>query len=57
MGYVNVLVPKGFPCAMGECSAPPNSTDTLAAYDGLPAGLKARLADATATHDWITSTS
>src|SRR6185436_987624 len=52
MGYVNVLVAKKVPVRDGKALGATEFTDTQAAYEGLPADLKAKLAHATATHDW-----
>lgn len=52
MGYVNVLVAKKVPMRNREPLGRTEFTNTLAAYDDLPAEIKASLADATATHDW-----
>ena len=52
MGYVNVLVAKKVPMREGRPLGGTEFTDTRAAYDDLPAGIKARLSGATATHDW-----
>jgi len=52
MGYVNVLVAKQVPVRDGRVLGATEFTDTQAAYEDLPADLKAKLANATATHDW-----
>lgn len=52
MGYVNVLAAKMVPVRNGVVLGGTEFTDTQAPYDDLPAGVKERLADATATHDW-----
>jgi taurine dioxygenase len=52
MGYVNVLVAKKVPVRDGKVLGATEFTDTQAAYEDLPADVKARLAGATATHDW-----
>ncbi|OGA09919.1 MAG: taurine dioxygenase [Betaproteobacteria bacterium RIFCSPLOWO2_02_64_14] len=52
MGFVNVLVAKKVPVRNGKVLGATEFANTQAAYEDLPAGVKARLADATATHDW-----
>jgi taurine dioxygenase len=52
MGYVNVLVAKKVPVRDGKVLGATEFTNTQAAYDDLPAGIKTRLAGATALHDW-----
>lgn len=51
-GFVNVLVAKKVPVRDGKVLGATEFTNTRAAYDDLPTEIKARLADATATHDW-----
>ena len=52
MGYVNVLVAKKVPVRDGKVLGATEFTDTQAAFEDLPPDVKARLAGATATHDW-----
>jgi taurine dioxygenase len=52
MGYVNVLVAKQVPVRDGKPLGATEFANTRAAYDDLPGEIKARLAHATATHDW-----
>jgi taurine dioxygenase len=51
-GFVNVLVAKKVPVRDGKVLGATEFANTQAAYDGLPADMKAKLAGATATHDW-----
>ncbi len=51
VGFVNVLVAHQVPMRDGQALGATEFTNTQAAYDDLPADLKARLANATATHD------
>lgn len=51
-GFVNVLVAKKVPSRNGKPLGGTEFANTQAAYDDLPAEVKAKLADATATHDW-----
>ena len=51
-GFVNVLVAHRVPTRDGRVLGGTEFTNTQAAYDDLPAGVKAKLADATAIHDW-----
>jgi len=51
VGFVNVLVAHQVPMRDGQALGATEFTNTQAAYDDLPADLKARLADATASHD------
>jgi taurine dioxygenase len=51
-GFVNVLVAKKVPSRNGKPLGGTEFANTRAAYDDLPAEVKVRLADATATHDW-----
>jgi taurine dioxygenase len=52
MGYVNVLVAHKVPARDGRTLGGTAFADTQAAYEGLSADIKQRLATATATHDW-----
>ena len=52
VGFVNVLVAKQVPMRNGRPLGATAFTNTQAAYDDLPADVKARLANATALHDW-----
>src|SRR5687768_1936154 len=52
VGFVNVLVAKKVPIRDGKPLGATEFANTQAAYDGLPAEVKAKLANATATHDW-----
>jgi len=52
MGYLNVLVAKKVPIRNGRVLGATEFANTQAAYDGLPADIKAKHANATATHDW-----
>jgi taurine dioxygenase len=52
MGFVNVLVAKKVPVRDGRPLGATEFANTQAAYDDLPGEVKARLANATATHDW-----
>ena len=52
VGFVNVLVAKKVPMRDGKPLGGTEFTNTQAAYDDLPADVKTRLFDATATHDW-----
>jgi alpha-ketoglutarate-dependent taurine dioxygenase len=52
VGFVNVLVAKKVPMRDGKPLGGTEFTNTQAAYDDLPADVKTKLADATATHDW-----
>jgi taurine dioxygenase len=51
-GFVNVLVAHKVPVRDGKPLGGTAFTNTQAAYEGLPASLKAKLANATAMHDW-----
>ena len=51
VGFVNVLVAHKVPMRDGQALGATEFTNTQAAYDDLPADLKTRLADATASHD------
>lgn len=51
-GFVNVLVAHRVPIRDGRVLGGTEFANTQAAYDDLPAGVKAKLADATAIHDW-----
>ncbi len=51
VGFVNVLVAHRVPMRDGQALGATEFTNTQAAYDDLPDDLKARLADATASHD------
>ena len=51
VGFVNVLVAHQVPMRDGTALGATEFTNTQAAYDDLPAELKTRLADATASHD------
>ena len=51
VGFVNVLVAHKVPMRDGQALGATEFTNTQAAYEDLPADLKARLANATATHD------
>jgi taurine dioxygenase len=51
-GFVNVLVAKKVPVRDGKVLGATEFANTQAAYEGLPADIKAKLAGATATHDW-----
>ena len=51
-GFVNVLVAKKVPVRNGKPLGATDFANTQAAYVDLPAELKAKLADATAIHDW-----
>ena len=50
-GFVNVLVAHKVPMRDGKPLGATQFVNTQAAYDGLPADVKAKLAGATATHD------
>lgn len=50
-GFVNLLVAHAVPVRDGQVLGATQFADTRAAYDALPADVKTRLADATATHD------
>ena len=52
VGFVNVLVAKKVPVRNGKTLGATEFTNTQAAYEDLPAEVKAKLANATATHDW-----
>lgn len=52
MGFVNVLVAKKVPVRNGRALGATEFANTQAAYADLPADLKTKLANATATHDW-----
>ena len=52
VGFVNVLVAKKVPVRNGKPLGATEFTNTQAAYDDLPADVKTKLANATATHDW-----
>jgi taurine dioxygenase len=52
VGFVNVLVAKKVPERDGKKLGATEFANTQAAYEGLPADVKRKLADATATHDW-----
>src|SRR4030095_1517654 len=52
MGYLNVLVAKKVPVRNGQVLGATEFANTQAAYDDLPADIKAQLANAIATHDW-----
>ena len=51
-GFVNVLVAHKVPMRDGKPLGGTDFTNTQAAYDDLPAEIKARLANASALHDW-----
>ena len=51
VGFVNVLVAHKVPMRDGQALGATEFTNTQAAYEDLPADLKERLANATATHD------
>jgi len=51
-GFVNILVAYAVPVRDGKVLGATEFTNTRAAYDGLPADIKARFADATAVHDY-----
>ena len=51
-GFVNVLVAHKVPTRDGKVLGGTEFTNTQAAYEGLPASVKAKLANATALHDW-----
>lgn len=51
VGFVNVLVAHRVPVRDGKPLGATEFANTRAAYDDLPADIKTRLADATATHD------
>jgi taurine dioxygenase len=51
-GFVNVLVAHKVPMRDGKPRGGTEFTNTHAAYDDLPAGIKTKLADAVALHDW-----
>ncbi len=52
VGFVNVLVAHQVPVRDGKPLGATDFTNTQAAYDDLPATVKAQLANATALHDW-----
>ena len=52
VGFINVLVAKKVPVRNGKALGATEFTNTQAAYEGLASELKAKLANATATHDW-----
>src|SRR5262245_19556403 len=52
MGYLNVLVAKKVPGRNGRVLGATEFANTQGAYDDLPADIKAKLENATATHDW-----
>ena len=52
MGFVNVLYGVKVPVRDGRVLGGTEFADMRAAYDGLPADIKVRLADATVTHDF-----
>jgi taurine dioxygenase len=52
VGFVNVLVAKKVPARDGKPLGGTEFTNTQAAYADLPADMKTKLANATATHDW-----
>lgn len=51
-GFVNVLVAHKVPVRDGQVLGGTEFANTQAAYDDLPAGIKTKLANATAMHDW-----
>ncbi len=51
VGFVNVLAAKTVPMRDGRPLGATDFTNTQAAYDDLPAGIKSKLATATAMHD------
>jgi len=51
-GFVNVLVAKKVPSRHGKPLGGTEFANTRAAYNDLPAEVKAKLEGATATHDW-----
>ena len=51
-GFVNVLVAHKVPMRNGQALGGTEFANTQAAYDDLPADVKAKLADAVAIHDW-----
>jgi taurine dioxygenase len=52
VGFANVLVAKKVPVRNGQPLGATEFANTQAAYDDLPGTIKAKLASATATHDW-----
>lgn len=52
VGFVNVLVAKKVPMRDGKPLGATEFTNTQTAYEELPGEVKARLAHATALHDW-----
>lgn len=52
VGFVNVLVAHKVPSRNGRPLGGTEFTNTQAAYEDLPADVKAKLANATAVHDW-----
>jgi taurine dioxygenase len=52
MGFVNVLYGVKVPVRDGKILGATEFSNMHAAYDGLPEGIKTRLADATVTHDF-----
>jgi taurine dioxygenase len=52
VGFVNVLVAHKVPTRDGKPLGATEFTNTRAAYDDLPDAVKAKLANATAMHDW-----
>jgi taurine dioxygenase len=52
VGFVNVLVAKRVPVRDGEVLGATEFANTQAAYEDLPPEIKAKLSNATATHDW-----
>jgi taurine dioxygenase len=52
VGFVNVLVAKQVPVRDGKALGATEFANTQSAYDDLPQEIKARLSEATATHDW-----
>ncbi len=52
VGFVNVLVAHKVPVRDGKPLGATDFTNTQAAYEDLPAAVKAQLANATALHDW-----
>ena len=52
VGFVNVLVAEQVPVRNGRVLGATEFANTQAAHEELPQSIKARLAHATATHDW-----
>jgi taurine dioxygenase len=52
VGFVNVLFAVKVPMRGGKALGATQFANTQAAYEDLPAEVKSRFADATATHDW-----